>query len=129
MTPIQSLKITTRMAIAIGIILPLAETIRRANQLLDPSYFMLWFDDYILGGLLVVAAWRVVKQKQNSLALLTGVWGIGVGALFLSFLGQLDYLETGDLGLFSATLVLAVKGLILVYMIIGLWLSVKASDR
>ena len=116
------------MAIAIGIILPIAETIRRANQLLDPTYFMLWFDDYILGGLFVIAAWRALKQKKNSLALLTGVWGIGVGALFLSFLGQLDYLKTGDPGLFDTTLVLVVKGLILLYMTVGLWLSVKASD-
>ncbi|HEU5291305.1 MAG TPA: hypothetical protein VFU05_11710 [Cyclobacteriaceae bacterium] len=124
-----ALRVTTRMAIAIGILLPLAETIRRANQLLDLASFMLWFDDYILGGLLIIAAWRVLKQKKNSLALLTGVWGIGVGALFLSFLGQFNYLKSGDPGLFDSMLVLVVKGLILAYMIVGLWLSVRASDR
>ena len=131
MTSLQTtpLRLTTRMAIAIGIVLPLAETIRRANQLLDPASFMLWFDDYILGGLLILAAWRVLHQKKNSLALLTGVWGIGVGALFLSFLGQFAYLKTGDPGLFNATLVAVIKGLILGYMIVGLWLSVRASDR
>lgn len=129
MSPIIAHKFTTRMAIAIGILLPLAETIRRVNQLLDPTYFMLWFDDYILGGLLVIAASRVLKQNKNSLALLTGVWGIGVGALLLSFLGQLDYMKTGDPGLFSSSVVLVAKGLILLYMVVGLWLSVKASNR
>jgi len=117
------------MAFTIGILLPLAETIRRANQLLDPASFMLWFDDYILGGLLIIAAWRVLKQRKNSLALLTGVWGIGVGALFLSFLVQFDYLKTGDTGLFNSALVLVVKGLILVYMVAGLWSSIKATNR
>jgi len=121
-----ALKITTRMAIAIGIMLPLAETIRRANQLLDPSQFFNWFDDYILGAILVIAAWRTIKQKKNALALLTGAWGIAVGALFLSFIGQFNY---HDPGLFATTFVAIIKGVILVYMIVGLWFSVRARDR
>ncbi len=44
------LKISMRMALFMGIFLPLAETLRRSNQLLDPARFINWFDDYLLGG-------------------------------------------------------------------------------
>lgn len=35
------------MAVIMGIFLPLAETIRRFNQLLDVTKFFNWFDDYL----------------------------------------------------------------------------------
>jgi len=115
----------------IGILLPLAETFRRSNQLLDPSRFFNWFDDYLLGGILLVTAYRVNKKKQNAISFLIAAWGIGVGALFLSFLGQFDYYRTaaGDPGVFSTTLVAIVKGIILGYMLVGLHLSIKSNNR
>ena len=127
----NSLKTSVRMAIVMGILLPLAETFRRSNQLLDPARFFSWFDDYLLGGILLVAAYRVKKKKQNAVSFLIAAWGIGVGALFLSFLGQFDYYRTaaGDPGIFSTTLVAIVKGMILGYMLIGLHLSIKSNNH
>jgi hypothetical protein len=123
------LKISVRMALFMGIFLPLAETIRRSNQLLDPARFLNWFDDYLLGGALLVAAYLVKKKKRNSISYLIAAWGVVVGALFLSFLGQFEYYQTtaGDPGIFSTTLVAVAKGLILVYMLIGLTLSIKSN--
>jgi hypothetical protein len=124
------LKTSVRLAVAMGIFLPLAETVRRSNQLLDPARFLNWFDDYLLGGALLLAAYWVKQQNRNALSWLTAAWGIGVGALFLSFIGQIEYYfePEGDPGIFSTTLVLIVKGLILAYMFYGLCLSVKANE-
>jgi hypothetical protein len=125
-----SLKTSVRMAVAMGIFLPLAETLRRANQLLDPARFLNWFDDYLLGGALLLAAYGVRQNKPNAVSWLIAAWGIGVGALFLSFIGQIDYYfePAGDPGIFSTTLVLVVKGLLLAYMCYGLYLSVNANE-
>lgn len=125
----KALTISTRMALAMGIFLPLAETLRRSNQLLDPARFLNWFDDYLLGGALLWAVYGVKKQKRNAVSWLIAAWGISVGALFLSFIGQFDYYKTaaGDPGIFSTTLVAVVKGLLLVYMFWGLYLSIQEN--
>src|SRR6187399_2816747 len=92
----KTLKASYIMALIMGIFLPLAETIRRFNQLTDLSHFMFWFDDYILGGLLLIAAWMVKAGKPNAISYMIAAWGIGTGALFLSFLGELDYLQSNS---------------------------------
>ncbi len=100
------LKISMWMALFMGVFLPLAETIRRSNQLLDPARFINWFDDYLLGGALLIAVYLVKKMRPNSISYLIAAWGVAVGALFLSFIGQFEYYETatGDPGIFSTTL-------------------------
>jgi hypothetical protein len=127
----KSLSISVKMAIIMGIFLPLAETARRSNQLLDLTKFFNWFDDYLLGLTLLTAAYLVKKRKPNAISYLIAAWGICVGALFLSFLGQFKYYQTttGDPGIFPTTLVAIVKGIILVYMLIGLHLSIKSNRK
>jgi hypothetical protein len=127
----NALKTSVRMAIIMGIFLPLAETIRRANQLLDLTRFFNWFDDYLLGLALLVAAYLVQRKKYNSISYLIAAWGIGVGALFLSFLAQFEYyrIPTGDPGIFPTTFVTIAKGIILGYMLIGLHLSIKSNNN
>lgn len=127
----KALKRSVRMAIAMGIFLPLAETVRRSNQLLDLSRFFFWFDDYILGGVLLLAACFVIKKRANATAYLIAAWGFNAGALALSSLSQLDYFLTGtsDPGVFSTSFVAVAKGLIFVYMVIGLQQAIKANAR
>lgn len=117
------------MALIMGVILPLAETVRRINQILDYRQFFSWFDDYILGAVLLLSAYQVIKNTKNSGAYLIAAWGIGTGALFLSFIGQFRYYQTnsGDPGVFSTTFVAIAKGLILFYMLIGLSKAIKAN--
>jgi hypothetical protein len=126
----KPLKMSAKMAIIMGIFLPLAETIRRANQILDLTRFLNWFDDYILGISLLIAAYLVKKRRNNSIAFLIVAWGFVTGALFLSFLGQFDYYRTNtvDPGIFSTSFVAIAKGLILIYMFIGLYLGIKANS-
>jgi hypothetical protein len=112
-----------------GIFLPLAETVRRFNQLTDLSAFFSWFDDYILGAILLYAAYRVSRNAPKAIAWLIAAWGIAAGALFLSFIGQFEYYQSGsgDPGIFSTTFVAVAKGLILSYMIIGMVKAIKGS--
>jgi len=117
------------MALVMGLFLPIAETVRRIKQILDLSQFLSWFDDYILGAFLLWAAYMVFKNKKNAVAYLIAAWGFVIRALFLSFLGQLKRYQTNmiDPGIFSTTFVAFAKGLILIYMLIGLKKAIDAN--
>jgi len=120
------------MALFMGIFLPLAETVRRFQQLSDFTHFFHWFDDYILGGILLFAAWNLRKERPNAALYMIAAWGIGTGALFLSFLGQVDYImiKEGDPGgIFSVWFVLVAKAIILGYMIFGIFKSIKIAGE
>lgn len=106
------------MAVGLGVLLPLAETVRRFDQILDPARFWAWFDDYVLGALLLLASYRSVAEKSDSQLWLIGVWGIAVGGLALSLVGH-----TGS------PLVAGAKALLLLYSLCGLKLGVDAARR
>jgi hypothetical protein len=124
----DSLRISTRMATIMGIFLPFIETIRRSNQILDPTKFLNWFDDYMLGGVLLISVYLVRKRVSNSISYLIAAWGFASGALFLSFLAQFDIYAKSDPGIFPTQLVAIVKGLILGYMLTGLYLAIQANS-
>jgi hypothetical protein len=126
----NNLRLSSIMAFAMGIFLPVAETVRRINQISDYREFFSWFDDYMLGAVLVWSAYKVFNKDKNAVAYLIAAWGIATGGLFLSFLGQFKYYQTdsADPGIFSTTFVTVVKGLILGYMLIGLAKAIKANN-
>jgi len=116
------------MAVFMGIFLPVAETVRRFNQLADLRHIMYWFDDYILGGILILAAFQLKSGKPKAMAFMIASWGVGTGALFLSFLGQLDYVVDNNPdpgGIFSVWFIFVAKFILLVYMIIGMIKSIR----
>lgn len=119
------------MAFVMGIFLPLAETVRRSNQLSDLTQFFNWFDDYILGGILLIAGFLVKKKTPSSSSYLIAAWGVAAGALFLSLLGQFElYIKgAGDPGVLPTNTVTLAKGLILGYLLVGLHLSIKANSN
>ena len=126
------LRVSARMALAMGIFLPVLETIRRSNQILHLQYFIQWFDDYILGAILLIAAIRVLNGKPFASLLLLVAWSMTVGVLLMSFLFQLNvYLGIGEeAGIFSTHVVAFVKALLVTYTLIGLlksWQGVKSS--
>ncbi|RUT02331.1 hypothetical protein DSM107010_63070 [Chroococcidiopsis cubana SAG 39.79] len=126
----KPLKISLRMATIMGVFLPLAETVRRSNQIVDLARFLSWFDDYILGAILLIAVYLVKKKINNSISFLIAAWGFVSGALFLSFLGQFEYYRTttGDPGIFSTSFVAIAKGLILGYMLLGLYMAIRSNS-
>ncbi|MEP6795100.1 MAG: hypothetical protein ABJB16_12285 [Saprospiraceae bacterium] len=123
--------IVYRMALIMGIFLPLAETVRRFHQLADITQFFHWFDDYMLGGVLIWSALYLKREKPNAFLYMIAAFGIGTGALFLSFLGQVDYIISGETdpgGVFSVWFVLIAKAIILGYMIFGMTKSIEESN-
>jgi hypothetical protein len=124
----NSLKISIRMATIMGVFLPFIETVRRSNQILDPTKFLNWFDDYMLGCVLLISVYLVRKRVSNSISYLIATWGFASGALFLSFLAQFDIYAKSDPGIFPTQLVAIVKGLILGYMLTGLYLAIQANS-
>jgi len=126
-----SIRSSAFMALAMGIFLPILETIRRSNQILNPKYFIHWFDDYLLGAILLIAALMVFRQKKNASLYLVAAWGMAAGTLLMSFLYQIDlYFNPGvEPGVFSKDIVALVKGLIVAYTWIGLWKSIQAQQE
>lgn len=111
-----------------GFFLPFAETVRRIRQIADLSEFLNWFDDYLLGALLLISGYLALRQRKNSKAWLIIAWSIATIALLLSLTGEFKYykLNEADPGIFSTTFVAIAKGLIFLYMLTGLIMALKA---
>ncbi len=127
----KPLHTSMRMAIALGIFLPLAETVRRIHEVLAFENFFRWFDDYTLGAVLLCSAFLVWKQKQNATLYLIAAWGTAAGGLTLSLYGQFDgyFKNNPDAGIFSSGFVLIAKALILFYILIALQQSIKSTNH
>jgi hypothetical protein len=125
-----ALLMSMRMAVALGIFLPLAETVRRIHEVLAFENFFRWFDDYTLGAVLLCAAFFVWKQKQNATLYLIAAWGMAAGGLTGSLYGQFDgyFKSMPDAGIFSSGFVLLAKALILLYILVGLQKSVQSTN-
>lgn len=126
-----NIKKSAYMALVLGILLPLLETIRRVNQLLDPRSFLEWFDDYLAGAVLLTFSIRALKRRKGYSSHLIVIWGMAFGGHMLSLLSQIQHLYTphGEKGIFSAFFVFVVKILIMIYIIIGLRYSIKGNER
>lgn len=123
------IRLSRYLAIFLGIITPLLETVRRwSTWQQNPAAF---FDDYILGGLLLYGAWRVGRDAKAGQKFLTAGWGFALGLVYLSFFGQLEDIRLGlaDPAPVSSEWVLCVKGIGFILIIIGFITSLmKVSD-
>jgi hypothetical protein len=111
------------LAILLGVITPLLETVRRWSTWQEnPAAF---FDDYILGGLLLYGAWRVGRDEAGGQKFLTAAWGFAFGMVYSSFFWQLEQNRTGsvDPAPVSGELVLLVKGIGFILVITGFFTS------
>ena len=113
------------LAFVLGVITPLAETIRRwSTWRADPPAL---FDDYILGGLLLYGAWRVGRDARTGQRFLAAGFAFMCGMAYYSFFGQLHNLRTGvpDPAPISSTSVAVIKGVGLALAVLGLVLSLR----
>ena len=125
---VSELKISAWMATVVGILLPLAESIRRVDILLDPDQFFKWFDDYILGFILIYTSYLVFDEKINSKIYLLAAWGIAVGGVAQSLNSTIHSTKT-HAELFSHSVIIFVKAVFFIYMLIGLILCIKANNN
>src|SRR5688572_29709408 len=108
-------------AFVVGIVLPILETYRRWDNLLDwPS----WLDDYIAAGLLLYA-WRAGQGSLvYSRPYLMAAWGYTTGMAYMAFFGHLQRAETVDVSGFSTEFVLQFQAFglgLAVFGLIGAW--------
>lgn len=116
------------LAIVLGIVTPVLELFRRGHQLGDPRLFFVWFDDVLLGAVLLLGAWSVHQDLQRGQRILTAAWGFMCGVAYGSFLGQLLALNQPDPSGLSPLVVVGVKGLGLALAVAGLVTSLKPLE-
>lgn len=121
----MSITFSRNLAVCLGIITPLLETVRRwSTWRNDPPSF---FDDYILGGLLLLGAWRVTKDVRTGQKFLSAGWGFMCGMAYLSFFGQVQDMRLGEIdpAPVPTECVAAIKGLGFALAILGLITSLR----
>ena len=127
------ISISRYFAIALGILTPLAETIRRWSTWRENPLSIL--DDYILGAFLLFAVWRVTKDARRGQRFLAAAWGFFCGTAYLSFTGQLYFNRLGiaDPAPISSGAVAAIKGVGLAIgvmcLVFSLWPSSEAGKN
>lgn len=80
------IQISRVLAIVIGVVTPIAETIRRWHTWQENPPAL--FDDYLLGGFLLYGAWRVGKDIRNGQRFLAAGWAFMCGMAYGSFLSS-----------------------------------------
>lgn len=115
------------VALAGGILTPAVETVRRWHQIADLRYFINWFDDYIIGAFLLIAAWRTLRSVAEGRPLLIAAWGFATGMCFGSFIFQLQNTGPDPSGISNNT-VAVVKGVMLLVCVICLLLAIRHKD-
>jgi hypothetical protein len=120
-----SLKASIYLAITGGILLPILETYRRRHQILELQYFLHWFDDYLIGGFLLWAAWRAYNAHSHGQKYLCAAWGFATGMAFMSFFGQLEKINLPDPSQVATPIVVLIKGFLFSLCIVGLVLALK----
>jgi len=108
-----------RLALGIGLLLPVAETIRRWRQLDDLSIWPFWLDDFLIGGFLLYAFWRTRLNGFENRRYLAAAWGFACGMAYPSFLAQVTSLDVVDPAPIPSAWVAVIKG-------VGLTLSTLA---
>ena len=113
------------LALVLGIVTPVAETIRRWSTWQDDPPALL--DDYILGAFLLYGARRVGQDARTGQRFLAAGFAFMCGMAYYSFFGQLHNLRTGvpDPAPISSTWVAVIKGIGLALAVVGLALSLR----
>ena len=91
----MNLEFSRRLAL-LGIIPPIADTIRRWHQLGDLKIWPFWLDDVLLGGFLLYGAWLTKKDVSTGRRFLSAAWGFACGMAYLSFFDQITSLDKPD---------------------------------
>ncbi|MGA9773509.1 MAG: hypothetical protein WBV94_31045 [Blastocatellia bacterium] len=125
----MTLKFSRRAAIVLGILTPLAETIRRWHQLGQLQYLPAWLDDYILGAFLLYGAYRTGKDAKTGRRFLASAWGFVCGMGYSSFFMQLTRLHEDDPAPIPSVWVAVIKGVGLAIAVLALIGSLKQSPE
>ena len=108
----------------LGIALPVLEVARRRTNFQPLASYV---DDFIAGGLLLIAASAVTRGRPDGRARLVAAWGILCGGMYGSFFGQLGR-EGDDISGLPNDVVVAIKGAICLVALTAMVLSVRSAS-
>jgi hypothetical protein len=113
------------LAIVLGILTPLAETIRRWSTWQENPPALV--DDYILGALLLYGAWRVGKDARSGQRFLVAGWAFMCGMAYGSFFEQVRQYRLGiaDPAPIASIWIAAIKGVGLALGVVALVVSLR----
>jgi hypothetical protein len=118
-------KFSRGLALAGGIFLPVAETIRRSHQLGDVTIWPAWLDDWFIGLFLLYGWWRTRRDIEAGRPALAAAWGFACAMGYMSFFGQLMQLDRADPSGFPSTGIVAFKAIMLIAAIAALLLTLR----
>lgn len=125
--------ISRYLAVLLGILTPLGETIRRWHTWREnPPAF---FDDYIIGAFLLFGAWRAGKNVNSGRPILAAAWAFLCGMAYPSFFGQLEEYRLGvaDPAPVSSGTVAVIKGAGLaigvICLVFSLWPTAQVEEN
>src|SRR5215510_11904188 len=118
------ISISRYLALVVGVLTPLAETIRRWSTWRENPPAL--FDDYILGAFLLFGAWRTGKDVTRGRPFLAAAWAFMCGMAYGSFFEQLHRYGLGivDPAPISSEWVATIKGIGLAVGVTALVFSV-----
>jgi hypothetical protein len=111
-------------AYAMGIGLPLLETLRRRTNFETISGYV---DDFLAGALLLYAARAFSRGRPSGPVLLVVAWSSLAGGLYGSFFGQLESSASHDVGGLPNTTVVIIKGILYLIALTGVVLSARTA--
>jgi hypothetical protein len=111
-------------AYAVGLLLPIAEVARRRT---DFSNIPAYVDDFLIGGLLLFAAWMTSRRHRAGNVLLAVAWAAFCGGMYYSFFGQLHEMGRTDISGLSNNAVVWVKGILFAIGIVAVIRSARAA--
>ena len=114
-----------RAAYILGVALPAMETLRRRTNFDSPAAYL---DDFVVGGLLLVAAIAVTRGVRYGRAMLIAAWGVLCGGMWGSFFGQISAPTQADISGLSHGIVITIKGAVYLVAIAAMVLSIRHLD-
>ena len=123
------MRFSRTLAVILGILVPIAETVRRWNTWQDKPIALL--DDYILGAFGLYGAWVAGRDFHRGQCWLAAAWGMACGAAYFSFFGQLERLRRGepDPAPIPSEWVAVIKGVLFALAILALILTLRARPQ
>jgi len=109
-----------------GVLLPVAETVRRWHQLGDIHMAPAWLDDWLIGAFLLYGVWRTRGNDRDGRKVLAAAWGFACGLAYCSFFSQLASLNQPDPSGVASVTVVAIKGVISVLALAALVSTLRA---
>src|SRR4030042_3130443 len=122
----MNLVFSRRLAIAIGIVLPLAETFR---VLISKGPISLQIDHYLMGAFLLYGAWRCRKYDNIGQRFMVAAWAFTCGIGYMIIQRYIEGIINSDQSLVSYVWAAGIIIIGLLFCIIGLLASIQSQTK